>query len=182
MIKIILFSILCILYTPVCSAFIPNFNINTIHKLYNLPKQNNILININKHFFKPKLDTTKNVSTQLQKYKPLYKILYKLELLTTIRFKTCIVIFLFLRTIYSIYNNISDIVNVISMIDEKDIKEVDKILQVLNFINIINIFNIFTLLELYEKTEYIHFINKKLILYIKYLKFYKKDCFIIKYI
>jgi hypothetical protein len=182
MIKSILFFILFILSIPVCSGFIPKIDNNTINKLYNLPKPNYILININKQFFKPNKNTSKNISTQLQKYKPFYKIIYKLELVTTIRFKTLVIIFILLRTIYSLYSNISDIVNIISMIDEKDIKEVNKILQLLNFINLINIFNIITFLELYEKSETIQFINKKSLLYKKYIKLYKKDCFIIKYI
>jgi hypothetical protein len=132
---------------------------------------------------------SKHASIKLEKYKPFYKIIYQLQLATTIRFKSLLIIFIFLRTVYSLYNNINDVVYIINMIDEKDIKEVNKILHLLNFINIINIFNIITFLEFYELSEHLQFpketqelINKKSLLYKKYLKLYKKDCFMIKYI
>ena len=119
---------------------------------------------------------------KLQKYKPLYKIIYKLQLMTTIRFKSLLIIFIFLRTISSLYNNINDIVSIINLIDEKDIKDIKKVLELLSFINFINIFNIVTFLELYDITENLDLINKKLLLYKKYVRLYKKDCFIINYI
>jgi hypothetical protein len=173
--NILLFIILSI---SVDSGFSFGLLPNIDNKLYNLQKTNNI----NKLLFKTNLDNNKNISIKLEKYKPLYKIIYKLELLTTIRFKTLVIIFIFLRTIYSFYNNINDIVNIINIIDEKDIKEINKILHLLNFINIINIFNIISFLEFYELIDQIIFINKKSLLYIKYFKLYKKDCFIINYI
>jgi energy-coupling factor transporter transmembrane protein EcfT len=123
-----------------------------------------------------------DTSKKLQKYKPFYKIIYQLQLATTIRFKSLLIIFIFLRTVYSLYNNINDVVYIINIIDEKDIKEVKKVLELLSFINFINIFNIVTFLELYDIPEHIKLINKKSILYRKYLKLYKKDCFMIKYI
>jgi len=132
---------------------------------------------------------SKNASIKLEKYKPFYKIIYQLQLATTIRFKSLLIIFIFLRTVYSLYNNINDVVYIINMIDEKDIKDVKKVLELLSFINFINIFNIVTFLELYDIPEHLQFpketlelINKKSILYKKYLKLYKKDCFMIKYI
>jgi hypothetical protein len=130
-----------------------------------------------------------DTSIKLQKYKSLYKIIYQLQLATTIRFKSLLIIFIFLRTVYSLYNNINDVVFIINIIDEKDTKEVKKVLELLSFINVINIFNIITFLELYDiyghvqfPLETIQLINKKSLLYRKYLKLYKKDCFMIKYI
>jgi hypothetical protein len=125
---------------------------------------------------------SKNTSIKLEKYKPFYKIIYQLQLVTNIRFKSLLIIFIFLRTISSLYNNINDIVYIINIIDEKDIKDVKRILELLSFINFINIFNIVTFLELYDIPEYIKLINKKLLLYKKYVRLYKKDCFMIKYI
>jgi hypothetical protein len=125
---------------------------------------------------------SKNTLIKLEKYKPFYKIIYQLQLVTNIRFKSLLIIFIFLRTISSLYNNINDIVYIINIIDEKDIKDVKRILELLSFINFINIFNIVTFLELYDITEYIELINKKLLLYKKYVRLYKKDCFMIKYI
>jgi hypothetical protein len=127
---------------------------------------------------------TKNsrANKKLQKYKPLYKIIYKLQLMTTIRFKSLLIIFIFLRTISSLYNNINDIVSIINLIDEKDIKDIKKVLELLSFINFINIFNIVTFFELYDIIEHIELINKKLLLYKKYVRLYKKDCFMINYI
>jgi hypothetical protein len=129
-----------------------------------------------------------DTSIKLQKYKPLYKIIYQLQLSTTIRFKSLLIIFIFLRTVYSLYNNMNDVVFLINIIDEKDIKEVKKGLELLSFINVINIFNIITFLELYDISGHVEplygtvqLINKKSLLYRKYLKLYKKDCFMIKY-
>ena len=157
-------------------GFIPNFDNKNINKLHNLPK-------INKLLFKTKLDVTNNnISVKLKKYKPLYKILYKFESLTTIRFRSILVILIVLRSIYSVYNNVNDVVSIINLIDEKDSQEINKILNFLNFINIINIFNIITLLELYDLSDHIIFLNKKSIFLKKYLRLYKKDCFIIKYL
>ena len=119
---------------------------------------------------------------KLQKYKPLYKIIYKLQLMTTIRFKSLLIIFIFLRTVSSLYNNINDIVSIVNLIDDKDIKDIKKVLELLSFINFINIFNIVTFLELYDITENLDLINKKLLLYKKYVRLYKKDCFMINYI
>lgn len=168
--KILLFSILSSsIYHIYGFRLLPNNNLQKIN-------------NINKLLFKSNFNNNKNITVKLQKYKPLYKIIYKLELITTIRFKLLVIIFIFFRSVYSFYNNINDIVNIISIIDEDDIKEINKILHLLNFINIINIFNIITFLEFYELSEHIIFINKKTILYKKYLKLYNKDCFIINYI
>lgn len=173
--NILLFIILSTsVYSALGFGLLPNID----NKLYNLQKLNNI----NKLLFKTNLDNNKNTAIKLDKYKPLYKIIYKLELVSTIKFKTLVVIFIFLRTVYSFYNNINEIVYIINIIDEKDIKEINKILHLLNFINIINIFNIITFLEFYELVDQIIFINKKSILYKKYFKLYKKDCFIINYI
>ena len=83
---------------------------------------------------------------------------------------------------FILYNNINDIVSIINLIDEKDIKDIKKVLELLSFINFINIFNIVTFLELYDITENLDLINKKLLLYKKYVRLYKKDCFIINYI
>jgi hypothetical protein len=171
--KTLLLSLLIIPWSVL--GFIPQFD-NNVNKLYNLPK-------INKLLFKTKLDiSNSNISVKLKKYKPLYKILYKFESLTTIRFRSILVILILLRSIYSVYNNVNDVVSIINLIDEKDIQEINKILDFLNFINIINIFNIITLLELYDLSDHIIFLNKKSIFLKKYLRLYKKDCFIIKYL
>ena len=185
MIKRFLLFTLCILYVPFCSTFKPNFEHNSIKKFDNLFK--NIKKTSNCTASPYMIDcssnkVSKNASIKLQKYKPFYKIIYQLQLATTIRFKSLLIIFIFLRTIHSLYNNINDIIYIINIIDEKDIKEVKKVLELLNFINFINIFNIDMLLELYDVPEHIELINKKLILYKKYLRLYKKDCFMIKYI
>jgi len=155
-------------------GFIPKFNNNNVNKLSNLPK-------INKLLFKNKLDiSNNNISVKINKYKPLYKIIYKFKYATTIRFKSILITLIFLRSLYSVYNNVNDIVNIINLIDKKDIQEIEKILNFLNFINIINIFNIITLLELYDLSDNIIFVQKKLIFFQKYVRLYKKDCFIIK--
>ena len=178
--------LLFILFAPLCSTFKPNFEHNSINKIGNLSKQKCVLIN---NLFKKKLlkDCTSNkafedTSKKLQKYKPLYKIIYQLQLVTTIRFKLLLIVFIFLRTVYSLYNNINDVVYIINIIDEKDIKDVKKVLELLSFINFINIFNIVTFLELYDIPEHVKLINKKSLLYKKYLRLYKKNCFMIKYI
>ena len=167
---------ICILSAPFCLTFKLNFEHNSIQKFDNLfkniKKTSNCILN----------KVSKNASIKLEKYKPFYKIIYQLQLATTIRFKSLLIIFIFLRTVYSLYNNINDVVYIINMIDEKDIKDVKKVLELLSFINFINIFNIVTFLELYDIPEHIELINKKSILYKKYLRLYKKDCFMIKYI
>jgi hypothetical protein len=180
--KILLF----ILFAPLCSTFKPNFEHNSIKKIGNLSKPNCILIN---NLLKKKSlrgctsnKASEDISIKLQKYKPFYKRIYQLQLATSIRFKSLLIVFIFLRTVYSLYNNINDIVSIINIIDEKDIKDVKKILDLLSFINVINIFNIVTFLELYDISEYVHLINKKSLIYKKYLRLYKKDCFMIKYI
>jgi hypothetical protein len=103
-------------------GFIPQFD-NNVNKLSNLPK-------INKLLFKTKLDVSNsNISVKLKKYKPLYKILYKFESVTTIRFRSILIILIFLRSIYSVYNNVNDVVNIINIIDEKDIQQINNILD-----------------------------------------------------
>ena len=178
------------------STFKLNFehnNINKFHNLFKNIKKTSIckVISINSKrdytVYKDSLDSklTKiesRANKKLQKYKPLYKIIYKLQLMTTIRFKSLLIIFIFLRTVSSLYNNINDIVSIINLIDEKDIKDIKKVLELLSFINFINIFNIVTFLELYDITEHLELINKKLLLYKKYVRLYKKDCFMINYI
>jgi hypothetical protein len=176
MIKRFLLITLCILSAPFCSTFKPNFEHNSIQKFDNLfkniKKTSNCILN----------KASEDTSIKLQKYKPFYKIIYQLQLATTIRFKSLLIIFIFLRTAYSLYNNINDVVYIINIIDEKDIKEVKRVLELLSFINFVNIFNIVTFLELYDISEHLELINKKSIVYKKYLKLYKKDCFMIKYI
>jgi len=190
MIKRFLLLSLCILSAPFCSTFKSNNehnSIKTFNNLFkNIKKTSNCLSN------KASFDT----SIKLQKYKPLYKIIYQLQTVTTIRFKSLLIVFIFLRTVYSLYNNINDVVYIINIIDEKDIKEVKRVLELLSFINFVNIFNIVTFLELYDIQEHIqslsetleahkgpmYLINKKSLLYKKYLRLYKKDCFMIKYI
>ena len=178
------------------STFKLNFEHNNINKFDNLfknIKKTSICKVISRNskrdytVYKDSLDSrlTKieyRANKKLQKYKPLYKIIYKLQLMTTIRFKSLLIIFIFLRTISSLYNNINDIVSIINLIDEKDIKDIKKVLELLSFINFINIFNIVTFLELYDITENLELINKKLLLYKKYVRLYKKDCFMINYI
>ena len=199
MIKRFLLFTICILTVPFSLTFKPNFKHNSIKTFDNLFKN----IKKTSNTFRTDCSSnkaSKNVSFDtskiLQKYKPFYKIIYQLQLATTIRFKSLLIIFIFLRTIYSLYNNINDVVYIINIIDEKDIKEVKKVLELLSFINFINIFNIVTFLELYDIQEHIqslsetleahkgpmYLINKKSLLYKKYLRLYKKDCFMIKYI
>lgn len=204
MIKRLLLLTLCILPTSFCSTFKLNFDHNSINKFDNLfknikktlicavsteragctIKKNNLRVSDRNY-------TQIEASKKLQKYKPFYKIIYQLQLATTIRFKSLLIVFIFLRMVYSLYNNINEVVYFINMIDEKDIKDVKKVLEMLSFINFINIFNIITFLELYDIFEHIQLddlnktlelINKKSILYKKYLKLYKKDCFMIKYL
>jgi hypothetical protein len=176
MIKRFLLLSLCILSAPFCSTFKSNNEHNSIKTFDNLfkniKKTSNCLSN------KASFDA----SIKLQKYKPLYKIIYQLQTVTTIRFKSLLIVFIFLRTVYSLYNNINDVVYIINIIDDKDIKEVKRVLELLSFINFVNIFNIVTFLELYDISEHLELINKKSIVYKKYLKLYKKDCFMIKYI
>jgi len=182
MIKNFLLFTLCILSAPFCSTFKPNFEHNSIKKFDNLFKKTS---NCKASLYMTDCSSnkaSKNTSIKLEKYKPFYKIIYQLQLVTNIRFKSLLIIFIFLRTISSLYNNINDIVYIINIIDEKDIKDVKRILELLSFINFINIFNIVTFLELYDIPEYIKLINKKLLLYKKYVRLYKKDCFMIKYI
>jgi hypothetical protein len=191
--------LLFILFVPLCSTFKPNFEHNSIKKIGHLLKQNCVLIDnlLKKKTLKDctfsegnsrdfeasnKDKASEDTSLKLQKYKPFYKSIYQLQLATTIRFKSLLIVFIFLRTVYSLYNNINDIIYIINIIDEKDIKDIKKILDLLSFINFINIFNIFTFLELYDITEHIELINKKTLIYKKYLRLYKKDCFMIKYI
>ena len=157
----------------VCSTFKLNFEHNNIKKTSIQVCKKSIVNTCTKN---------SRANKKLQKYKPLYKIIYKLQLITTIRFKSLLIIFIFLRTISSLYNNINDIVSIINLIDEKDIKDIKKVLELLSFINFINIFNIVTFFELYDITEHLELINKKLLLYKKYVRLYKKDCFMINYI
>jgi hypothetical protein len=185
MIKRFLLLSLCILSAPFCSTFKPNIEHNSIKTFDNLFKNIKKTSKCRVSPYRTGCTSNKvsfDTSKKLQKYKPFYKIIYQLQLATTIRFKLLLIIFIFLRTIYSLYNNINDVVYIINMIDEKDIKEVKKVLELLSFINFINIFNIVTFLELYDIPEHLELINKKSILYRKYLKLYKKDCFMIKYI
>ena len=210
MIKRLLLLTLCILPTSFCSTFKLNFDHNSINKFDNLfknikktlicavsteragctIKKNNLRVSDRNY---TQIEASKNASfdtsIKLQKYKPLYKIIYQLQLATTIRFKSLLIIFIFLRTVYSLYNNMNDVVFIINIIDEKDTKEVKKVLELLSFINVINIFNIVTFLELYDISGHVEplyghvqLINKKSLLYRKYLKLYKKDCFMIKYL
>lgn len=181
-----------------CSTFKLNFEHNNINKFDNLFKniKKTSICTVSSRDCRVSLTCCSNnpknysrlnkiesrANKKLQKYKPLYKIIYKLQLITTIRFKSLLIIFIFLRTISSLYNNINDIVSIINLIDEKDIKDIKKVLELLSFINFINIFNIVTFLELYDITEHLELINKKLLLYKKYVRLYKKDCFIINYI
>jgi len=163
----------------VSSTFKLNFEHNSINKFDNIKK---ISTRVCKTNILNACTKNSRANKKLQKYKPLYKIIYKLQLMTTIRFKSLLIIFIFLRTISSLYNNINDIVSIINLIDEKDIKDIKKVLELLSFINFINIFNIVTFFELYDIIEHIELINKKLLLYKKYVRLYKKDCFMINYI
>ena len=195
------FCILSFLRCSYCSTFKLNFehnNINNFHNLFkNIKKKSICTVSsrdsrdslfanctvLSKDSLNSKLTKIESrANKKLQKYKPLYKIIYKLQLMTTIRFKSLLIIFIFLRTVSSLYNNINDIVSIINLIDEKDIKDIKKVLELLSFINFINIFNIVTFLELYDITEHLELINKKLLLYKKYVRLYKKDCFMINYI
>ena len=201
------FCILSFLRCSYCSTFKLNFehnNINNFHNLFKNIKKKSIctvssrdsrdslfanctVSSRDSRVYKDSLNSRLNkiefrANKKLKKYKPLYKIIYKLQLMTTIRFKSLLIIFIFLRTISSLYNNINDIVSIINLIDEKDIKDIKKVLELLSFINFINIFNIVTFLELYDITENLDLINKKILLYKKYVRLYKKDCFMINYI
>jgi hypothetical protein len=174
--RVLLFFLLTLSH---CSTFKLNFDHNSINKFNNIKK---ISTQVCKTSFVNACIKDSRGNKKLQKYKPLYKIIYKLQLMTTIRFKSLLIIFIFLRTISSLYNNINDIVSIINIIDEKDIKDIKKVLELLSFINFINIFNIVTFFELYDIIEHIELINKKLLLYKKYVRLYKKDCFMINYI
>jgi hypothetical protein len=190
MVKKFLLLTFCILSYPYCSTFklnVEHNNINKFHNLFKNIKKTSICRVSERDSRASKIDSklTKiefRANKKLKKYKPLYKIIYKLQLMTTIRFKSLLIIFIFLRTISSLYNNINDIVSIINLIDEKDIKDIKKVLELLSFINFINIFNIVTFLELYDITEHLGLINKKILLYKKYVRLYKKDCFMINYI
>jgi hypothetical protein len=170
--------LLLVIYIPIInSLFINNYNKNIINI-----KKFNTLNNIS--LVKLKNNNILTKQKQINKYKPLYKILFKISLIKSIRFKSIILILILIRNIYTIYNNISELIYFINIFDNQDFKEIKNFIDLLSFINLINIFYIFTILEIYDNVDHtkINIINKKILLYVKYIKLYNKDCLFIKYI
>lgn len=150
------------------------FTFNNNLQQYKMINSNKLLINRKKNNMIMKL-----------RYRPIYKTIFKTELLKTIKFKTFMITFLIIRFIYSVYSNFSDIICVLDFLDCKDTKDIKHIINIFNFINMLNVFNIFTFFEAYDILEYFDIsetiLSKKILIYMKYIKKYQKDCFIINY-
>lgn len=148
------------------------FTFNNNLQQYKIINSNKLLINRKNNNMIMKL-----------RYRPIYKTIFKTELLKTIKFKTFMITFLIIRFIYSVYSNFSDIICILYFLDYKDTKDIKHIIDIFNFINMLNLFNIFTFLEVYDTLEYFDIsetmLYKKILIYMKYIKKYQKDCFII---